>query len=91
MKIKLIPNGWFDYKKVQTTTERLLTILNIPHKQIVNLLDIIAKNCNFNNLTGVIPTIDMVNYRIMYYPRSEDDSSYGLGPVLLIIGSTQID
>ena len=84
MIIKLIPNGWFDYKKVQATTERVLTILNVPHKQIVNLLEIIAKNCNFNNLTDVIPTIDKVNYRIIYYPRSEDDPLYGLGPVFLL-------
>ena len=90
MGIIKIPNGWFDYKKIQKTTERILSTLNVPCDQITNFLDVISENCNLNNLHGIMPFIDMGRYKIIYYPRSEEDPDYGLGPILLIYGETSV-
>ncbi len=88
MTIKYIPTGWFDYKKVQATVTSILLAIKFNSQQIMRLLNVIAENCNLNNLgSDILPTIKNGKYTALYKPRSEDDPDYGVGPILIILST----
>ncbi len=84
----LIPNGWFDYKKIQNTARQILILTGASGEQIYFMLNIIARNCNINNLDDKIAMIKTPTGNIVIYtPRSERNDT---GPALTIINEVDV-